>query len=90
MLRHRDVTLFHIRRLIQREEIMLAGNLSLKIYGTLSCASGKRMKKENRVFFKNETEAIQQGFRPCCHCLHNEYVCWKVSRSVTDSTDHIK
>lgn len=85
-----DVSLFQIRRLIQREEILLAGNLSLKIYGTLSCASGKRMKKENRVFFKNETEAIQQGFRPCGHCLHNEYVCWKVSRTVTDCTDHIK
>ena len=56
----------------------MAGNLSLKIYGTLSCKSGKRMKKENRVFFKNEAEAIELGFRPCGHCLRAEYVRWKI------------
>lgn len=72
-----DVSLFQIRRFIRRMEVTFAGNISLKIYGTLSCSSGKRMKKKNRVFFKNETEAIQNGFRPCGHCLRSEYVRWE-------------
>jgi Metal binding domain of Ada len=55
--------------------ITLAGNKKLKIYGTLQCTSGKRIKKENRVFFKDETEAILLGFRPCGHCLHQKYLC---------------
>src|SRR5882762_128850 len=55
--------------LIRNEKIMYAGNAKLKIYGTLHCHSGKRMKKENRVFFKDEAEAINQGFRPCKNCL---------------------
>jgi methylphosphotriester-DNA--protein-cysteine methyltransferase len=57
--------------------ISLGGNQKLKIYGTLSCASGKRLKVENRVFFKNEEEAISCGFRPCGHCLREKYVIWK-------------
>jgi methylphosphotriester-DNA--protein-cysteine methyltransferase len=31
------------------------------------------MKKENRVFFKTETEAISAGFRPCGHCMPIRY-----------------
>lgn len=77
MTRHHDMNHFHLRKLIYNKEITIAGNLSLKIYGTLSCVSGKRMKKANRVFFINETEAIQNGFRPCGHCLRSEYVRWK-------------
>ncbi len=60
---------YSLRELIRNGEIQLAGNARLKIYGTLYCASGKRMKKENRVFFKNETEAIQLGFRACQKCM---------------------
>jgi methylphosphotriester-DNA--protein-cysteine methyltransferase len=56
-------------RLIRKGEIPFAGNLKLKIYGKLNCRSGKRMKKENRVFFASEKEAIASGFRPCGHCL---------------------
>ncbi|HEY1202931.1 MAG TPA: Ada metal-binding domain-containing protein [Niastella sp.] len=48
-----------------------------KIYGTLSCASGKRMKAENRVFFQNEAEAIAAGYRPCGHCMRKKYLEWK-------------
>jgi methylphosphotriester-DNA--protein-cysteine methyltransferase len=55
--------------LIRKKEIRWAGNARLKIYGKLNCWSGKRMKKENRVFFKNEDEAIEHGFRPCGHCM---------------------
>ncbi|HRJ31538.1 MAG TPA: Ada metal-binding domain-containing protein [Cyclobacteriaceae bacterium] len=48
-----------------------AGNLRLKIYGTLKCFSGKRMKRTNRVFFESEEEALTLGFRPCKNCLLN-------------------
>lgn len=56
-------------KLIRHGEIKLAGNARLKIYGTLACGSGKRMKKENRVFFTSEDEAIRHGFRPCKRCM---------------------
>ena len=74
---HRDLEIKEIKKLIHRQSIALAGNVSLRIYGSLSCKSGKRMKIENRVFFKNETEAIQLGFRPCGHCLRDRYIHWK-------------
>ena len=83
---HRDLEINEIKKLIHRQSITLAGNVSLGIYGTLSCKSGKRMKKTNRVFFKNETEAIQQGFRPCGHCRHDQYVLWKLTRTKITSS----
>jgi methylphosphotriester-DNA--protein-cysteine methyltransferase len=39
-----------------------------KIFGTLDCKSGMRMKKENRVFFHSLEDAIYQGYRPCKKC----------------------
>lgn len=60
-----------------KEEITLAGNRQLKIYGTLQCRSGKRMKIENRVFFVSEKEAITHGYRPCGHCMKGKYQKWK-------------
>jgi methylphosphotriester-DNA--protein-cysteine methyltransferase len=75
MIRHTEIK--YIGNLLKQGEIKLAGNLRLKIYGTLYCVSGKRMKKQNRVFFKNEKEAIQLGFRPCGHCMHEAYLNWK-------------
>ncbi|MDB5249053.1 MAG: metal-binding protein [Segetibacter sp.] len=64
-------------KLIRQEVVILGGNTKLKIYGKLNCKSGKRMKKENRVFFESKNEAIQQGFRPCGHCLYSDYKNWK-------------
>ena len=55
----------------------MAGNAKLKIYGKLNCASGKRMKAGNRIFFKNEEEALQSGFRPCGNCMKQAYKDWK-------------
>ncbi|RFZ82155.1 metal-binding protein [Mucilaginibacter terrenus] len=66
-----------IRQLLGSKQIELAGNRKLKIYGTLSCASGKRMKAENRVFFKDELEAVANGYRPCGHCLRAAYHAWR-------------
>ena len=34
------------------------------------------MKKENRVFFVSEQEAIEQGYRPCGNCMNYEYKKW--------------
>ncbi|ENX44631.1 Ada metal-binding domain-containing protein [Acinetobacter sp. NIPH 2100] len=58
-------------------EILFAGNSQLNIYGRLTCGSGKRMLKKNRVFFQNEHEAIMQGYRPCGHCMKQAYKKWK-------------
>jgi len=80
MLIHQIISGKALTRLIKKREICLGGNAKLKIYGLLSCASGKRMKIENRVFFKSETEAINLGFRPCGHCLRNAYGQWKANR----------
>ncbi|WP_428668568.1 Ada metal-binding domain-containing protein [Runella sp.] len=63
--------------LIKNGEIRLGGNRALKIYGKLTCSSGKRLKIENRVFFKNAGEALQHGYRPCGHCMRQEYKVWK-------------
>ena len=62
---------------LKMKQIAFAGNNELKIYGTLKCASGKRMKKENRVFFASEKGAIQSGYRPCGNCLKIKYNDWK-------------
>lgn len=66
-----------ICQLISLGLISLGGNKRLKIYGKLNCCSGKRMKVENRVFFKNGQEAIQCGYRPCGHCMRGEFAKWK-------------
>jgi len=64
-------------QLISQQAITMAGNRALKIYGTLSCPSGKRMKTANRVFFVNEQEAMENGYRPCGHCLRKNYLQWR-------------
>lgn len=66
-----------IRGLIRQKKICFAGNRHLRIYGTLHCASGKRMQPQNRVFFASEQEAMDLGYRPCGHCLRAAYQKWK-------------
>jgi hypothetical protein len=66
-----------VRSLIRNGRVKLGGNRRLKIYGMLSCSSGKRMKAENRVFFETEQEAINAGYRPCGHCMKGKYTRWK-------------
>jgi len=77
MLYHAHLKDFEVRKGIRQKEITYAGHRKLKIYGTLKCASGKRMKRENRVFFKTEKEAISLGYRPCGHCMRIAYKQWK-------------
>jgi hypothetical protein len=78
MFHHIALTKRKLALLIGTGEINFGGNKPLKIYGTLSCKSGMRMKSGNRVFFKSEEEAIKGGYRPCGHCMKAEYQKWKM------------
>jgi nitrate reductase beta subunit len=77
MLHHDLIDDDALCHLIRRRAIVLAGNWQMKIYGTLKCRSGKRMKRSNRVFFADVAEAGRHGFRPCGHCMHQLYKEWK-------------
>ncbi|MDE1192693.1 MAG: Ada metal-binding domain-containing protein [Arachidicoccus sp.] len=77
MIKHSEIPDSDLRDKLRHREICFGGNLKLKIYGTLSCSSGRKMKRENRVFFSTEKEAIANGFRPCGHCMKDQYKKWK-------------
>lgn len=76
MIEHTKINSQHLMEKVRKKEITFGGNIRLKIYGRLTCLSGKRMKKENRVFFTSEKEAINNGFRPCGNCMKQEYQKW--------------
>lgn len=80
---HQDKRTRNLASLIRKGQISLAGYRKGKIYGLLNCSSGKRMKIENRVFFKNESEALANGYRPCGNCLPQKYRAWKETRKIT-------
>lgn len=77
MIRHDEISGSDLHYKLKQHEICFGGNLKLKIYGILSCASGKKLKRENRIFFSSENEAIKKGFRPCGHCMKEKYQKWK-------------
>lgn len=83
MISHNDIgprsfgTSRKLKKLIDAGEIHYGGNRKLKIYGLMSCASGRRMKWENRVFFADEADALSHGYRPCGHCMRSAYLRWK-------------
>jgi len=77
MIAHTDIDATTLHKKIRNREINFGGNRKLKIYGTLQCNSGKRMKKDNRVFFISEKEALNMGYRACGHCMKNKYKQWK-------------
>ncbi|WP_298735041.1 Ada metal-binding domain-containing protein [uncultured Chitinophaga sp.] len=85
MIRHTELSGHPLLRqrilhsLIRQRRITLGGHRKLKIYGRLSCSSGKQMKAENRVFFATATEAIHAGYRPCGHCMPAAYQEWKMN-----------
>jgi methylphosphotriester-DNA--protein-cysteine methyltransferase len=80
MYNHIELQQEALLRKVKHQAIRRAGNIKLKIFGQLDCKSGKRMKKENRVFFASELEAVSKGFRPCAHCMPVAYQVWKASR----------
>ena len=77
MRQHVDLADNELLILIKHQDIRYGGNAKLKIYGTLNCKSGKRMKRENRVFFGSVGEARERGYRPCGNCLKGDYHKWK-------------
>ncbi len=77
MYQHKNLNSSELFSLIHHHQISLGGYKKNKIYGLLSCKSGKRMKVENRVFFKDEQEALENGYRPCGACLPEKYKLWK-------------
>lgn len=77
MYNHSEITNAQLRDLVKNQIVLFGGNRSLKIYGTLRCKSGKRIKKGNRVFFVSVQEALRNGYRPCGHCLRDSYIKWK-------------
>ncbi|MDR6370404.1 methylphosphotriester-DNA--protein-cysteine methyltransferase [Chryseobacterium bernardetii] len=79
MIQHSQLSSENLRSKIHSRDICFGGNKKLKIYGLLSCRSGKRMKMENRVFFADEKEALQNNYRPCGHCMKEVYKKWKKS-----------
>jgi methylphosphotriester-DNA--protein-cysteine methyltransferase len=81
MFRHRDLTDAQLFRLLRAGETACGGNARLGIYGRLDCASGRRMRREQRVFFASVAEARERGYRPCGTCLRPEYRLWKASRT---------
>ena len=89
MIEHKNISAEEVRSLIHSNKITYAGNIPAKIYGTLTCSSGKRMKKKNRTFFADSNEAILAGFRPCGKCLHQEYKIWKEQISTTSQLNPV-
>jgi len=77
MIRHTDIGQKCLIRQIKQKKICLAGNSKLGIFGKLQCTSGKRMKRDNRVFFSSQTDALMNNFRPCGNCMKMEYKKWK-------------
>ncbi|MEO6329915.1 MAG: Ada metal-binding domain-containing protein [Ginsengibacter sp.] len=73
MKKHTAIDIKALRTKIKEGEITFGGNSQLKIYGILKCKSGKRMKIENRVFFASEKDALNNGYRPCAHCMKSQY-----------------
>lgn len=64
------------------EKGQIGGYSKLKIYGRLDCKSALRHLAKGhyakyRVFFKNESDAIAAGYRPCAICMNAEYLAWK-------------
>jgi methylphosphotriester-DNA--protein-cysteine methyltransferase len=71
-----------VRNSIRKRIIRFGGNRILKIYGSLNCKSGKKMKRENRIFFLSSSEAKSLGYRPCGHCMKNQYQQWKNENAI--------
>ena len=76
MIRHNTIDDSEVLKAVKSGLIRYGGNRKQKIYGTLTCKSGKRMKRQNRVFFENRKDAINNGYRPCGHCMKETYREW--------------
>jgi methylphosphotriester-DNA--protein-cysteine methyltransferase len=73
MVRHIMINDSEMLKATKSGLIRYGGHRKQRIYGTLTCQSGKRMKRQNRVFFKNRKDAINNGYRPCGNCMNESY-----------------
>lgn len=83
---HTDLTKAQVRLAIKSGLITHGGWRKGKIYGTLTCWSGKKMRPEERVFFASEEQALSLGYRPCGHCMPDKYRLWKSDIAEPSST----
>ena len=44
------------------------GNKNSKVFHNSSCGSVSKMKEENKVYFNNRDEFINNGYKPCGSC----------------------
>jgi methylphosphotriester-DNA--protein-cysteine methyltransferase len=79
IVQHTAISDAGLLSLIKQGKIHFGGNRKLKIYGLLQCKSGKRMKRENRIFFSSIAEAVDENYRPCGNCMREEYRRWKAN-----------
>mgnify|MGYP003322822517 FL=1 len=56
MFRHIMINDNELLKAIKSGLILYGGHRKQKIYGTLACQSGRRMKRQNRVFFENRKD----------------------------------
>ncbi len=77
---HNGIGRHELRQEIKNRSVKYAGNSRLKKIWASQCSSGKRMTRDNRIFFKTETEALAAGFRPCGHCMPDQYHMWKLTK----------
>jgi methylphosphotriester-DNA--protein-cysteine methyltransferase len=60
----------------------LGGHRRTRIYGRLDCPGARRAIERggyvaNRVFFADEADAIDAGYRPCAVCMPDAYRAWR-------------
>lgn len=77
MIQHSEMSGSDLHYKIFQQSIRFGLNFKLKIFRTLSCASGKKIKRENRTLFSSANEAIKKGVCSCGHCMKVEYQKWK-------------
>ena len=68
----------------------LGGHRRRRLYGRLDCRAALRAIAAggyvaNRVFFKDEAEAVAAGYRPCAVCMPEEYKSWKARQAIPDT-----
>ena len=53
---------------LERGRVRYIGSNTTKIVCFPTCRDARRIREENRVPFRDETEAVKKGFRPCRRC----------------------
>ena len=86
ILHTENLTVRNIAELKISGEVSMGGHRKYKIYGHLNCPNAakwvaKGYYVKQRVLFTNESEAIENGYRPCGCCMKKEYQQWKSLQS---------